>query len=235
MYQLSSILFTAVPGMDRYIEIFQSSFFPLLKGALTRTIPLTLIAFTIGLILAVITALFRLSGSRILAGIARVYVSIIRGTPLLVQLYIIFFGLGSVGIEIDPFPAAIIGFSLNTGAYASEIIRAAILSIPKGQWEAAHSISMSYGQALRRIILPQATRVSIPPLSNSFIGLVKNTSLASTIMVTEMFRKSQEIVATTYEPLLLYTEAALLYWVICFVLSLGQDAIEKHLNRYVQT
>ncbi|GGC76836.1 cysteine ABC transporter permease [Thalassobacillus devorans] len=202
---------------------------------MARTIPLTLIAFSIGLMLAVITALFRLSGIKALEIIARIYISIIRGTPLLVQLYIIFFGLGSVGIEIDPFPAAIIGFSLNTGAYASEIIRAAIQSIPKGQWEASYSISMSYGQALRRIIIPQATRVSIPPLSNSFISLVKDTSLASTIMVTEMFRKSQEIVATTYEPLLLYTEAALLYWTICFLLSLGQDAIEKHLNRYVQT
>ncbi|NIK27328.1 cystine transport system permease protein [Thalassobacillus devorans] len=235
MFPLSNLIIASAINMERYLDIFQSSFFPLLEGALARTIPLTLIAFSIGLMLAVITALFRLSGIKALEIIARIYISIIRGTPLLVQLYIIFFGLGSVGIEIDPFPAAIIGFSLNTGAYASEIIRAAIQSIPKGQWEASYSISMSYGQALRRIIIPQATRVSIPPLSNSFISLVKDTSLASTIMVTEMFRKSQEIVATTYEPLLLYTEAALLYWTICFLLSLGQDAIEKHLNRYVQT
>ncbi|MFG6116092.1 amino acid ABC transporter permease [Halobacillus sp. MO56] len=235
MYLISNLIMSATLGMDRYLDIFQSSFFPLLEGALTRTIPLTLIAFSIGLVLAVITALFRLSGIKLLEIIARIYVSLIRGTPLLVQLYIIFFGLASVGIEVDPFPAAVVGFSLNTGAYASEIIRAAIQSIPKGQWEASYSISMNYGQALRRIIIPQATRVSIPPLSNSFISLVKDTSLASTIMVTEMFRKSQEIVATTYEPLLLYTEAALLYWTICFLLSLGQDAIEKHLNRYVQT
>ncbi|WP_082232800.1 amino acid ABC transporter permease [Halobacillus massiliensis] len=235
MFPANNFLLTTATGFERYLEIAQSSFWPLLKGALVYTIPMTLIAFTIGLVLAIVTALFRLSGIKLLSGIARVYVSIIRGTPLLVQLFIIFFGLGSIGLKIDPFPAAIIGFSLNTGAYASEIIRAAILSIPKGQWEAAYSINMNYTQALKRVILPQATRVSIPPLSNSFISLVKDTSLASTILVTEMFRKSQEIVATTYEPLLLYTEAAFIYWVLCFILSLIQDQMENRLNRYVKT
>ncbi|WP_173915219.1 amino acid ABC transporter permease [Halobacillus sp. Marseille-Q1614] len=235
MFPQNNVLLTTATNFERYLEIAQSSFWPLLKGALVYTIPMTLIAFGIGIVLAIITALFRLSGIKLLSGIARVYISIIRGTPLLVQLFIIFFGLGSIGLKIDPFPAAIIGFSLNTGAYASEIIRAAIQSIPKGQWEAAYSINMSYGQALKRVILPQATRVSIPPLSNSFISLVKDTSLASTILVTEMFRTSQEIVATTYEPLLLYTEAAFIYWMLCFILSLFQDQIENRLNRYVKT
>ncbi|WP_272917094.1 amino acid ABC transporter permease [Pontibacillus yanchengensis] len=233
MFLLNNMLTSAVFDADRYIDIAQSSFLPLLKGALFYSIPMTLISFVIGIILAITTALFRISGIKVLSGIARVYISIIRGTPLLVQLFIIFFGLTSVGIKLDPFPAAIIGFSLNTGAYASEIIRAAILSIPKGQWEASQSIGMSYGQSLKRIILPQATRVSIPPLSNSFISLVKDTSLASTILVAEMFRKAQEIVANTYEPLLLYTEAAFIYWMICFLLSLVQDQIENKLNRYV--
>ncbi|KGP72082.1 amino acid ABC transporter permease [Pontibacillus yanchengensis] len=233
MFLLNNMLYSAVFDADRYIDIAQSSFLPLLKGALFYSIPMTLISFVIGIILAITTALFRISGVKLLSGIARVYISIIRGTPLLVQLFIIFFGLTSVGIKLDPFPAAIIGFSLNTGAYASEIIRAAILSIPKGQWEASQSIGMSYGQSLKRIILPQATRVSIPPLSNSFISLVKDTSLASTILVAEMFRKAQEIVANTYEPLLLYTEAAFIYWMICFLLSLVQDQIENKLNRYV--
>ncbi|GGD22148.1 amino acid ABC transporter permease [Pontibacillus salipaludis] len=233
MYLLNNVLYSAVFDADRYTDIAQSSFLPLVKGALFYSIPMTLISFVIGIMLAITTALFRISGIKLLSGIARVYISIIRGTPLLVQLFIIFFGLPSIGIKIDPFPAAIIGFSLNTGAYASEIIRAAILSIPKGQWEASQSIGMSYGQSLRRVILPQATRVSIPPLSNSFISLVKDTSLASTILVAEMFRKAQEIVANTYEPLLLYVEAALIYWIICFILSLVQDQIENKLNRYV--
>lgn len=125
------------------------------------------------------------------------------------------------------------GFSLNVGAYASEIIRAAILSIPKGQWEAAYSIGMSYPQALKRIVLPQASRVSIPPLSNSFISLVKDTSLASLILVAEMFRRAQEIAATNYEFLLLYAQAGAIYWIICFGLSLVQGRIENRLDRYV--
>ncbi len=218
---------------DRQFEIVQSSFLPLLKGALVFSLSLTAITFVIGLVLAVITALARLSNVPLLSGIARAYVSIIRGTPLLVQLFIIFFGLPSIGITLDPYPSAIIGFSLNVGAYASEIVRAAILSIPKGQWEAGYSIGMSYPQALRRIILPQAARVSVPPLANSFISLVKDTSLAAVILVPEMFRKAQQIAATTYEPLLVYVEAALIYWAICLVLSFIQDWLENRLDRYV--
>ncbi len=228
-----SNIFSDPERLERLTSIAQSSLLPLVKGALYYTIPLTLISFSIGLVLAIFTALARISGIKPLEMIARVYVSAIRGTPLLVQLFIIFYGLPNIGITIDSFPAAIIGFSLNVGAYASEIIRAAILSIPKGQWEAAYSLGMSYSQALKRIIFPQATRVSIPPLSNTFISLVKDTSLASSILVAEMFRKAQEIASTNYEFLLLYTETALLYWVICFVLSIIQGRIEERLNRYI--
>jgi cystine transport system permease protein len=228
-----SNIFSDPERLERLTSIAQSSLLPLVKGALYYTIPLTLISFSIGLVLAIFTALARISGIKPLEMIARVYVSAIRGTPLLVQLFIIFYGLPNIGITIDSFPAAIIGFSLNVGAYASEIIRAAILSIPKGQWEAAYSLGMSYSQALKRIIFPQAARVSIPPLSNTFISLVKDTSLASSILVAEMFRKAQEIASTNYEFLLLYTETALLYWVICFVLSIIQGRIEERLNRYI--
>ncbi|MED1796642.1 ABC transporter permease subunit [Brevibacillus nitrificans] len=219
--------------LDRWITIAQSSFLPLVKGALLYSLTLAIVAFFFGLILAILTALARISGIKPLVAIARVYVSIIRGTPLLVQLFIIFFGLPSIGIMIDPIPSAIIGFSLSVGAYSSEVVRAAILSIPKGQWEAAYSIGMTYRQALQRVILPQAARVSVPPLSNSFISLVKDTSLAAAILVPEMFRKAQEIVASTYEPLLLYSEAALIYWTICFLLSIIQDRLENKLDRYV--
>ncbi|HZG16043.1 MAG TPA: amino acid ABC transporter permease [Candidatus Bathyarchaeia archaeon] len=228
-----SNLFDNPERAARLIEIAQSSFLPLVKGAFTYTLSLTVISFVLGLILAILTALARISEVKVLQGIARFYVSIIRGTPLLVQLFIIFYGMPSIGITIDPFPSAIIGFSLNVGAYGSEIVRAAILSIPKGQWEAAYSIGMSYPQALLRIILPQAARVSVPPLSNSFISLVKDTSLAASILVAEMFRKAQEIAARTFEPLLVYIEAALIYWVICMFLSFLQDKLEHRLDRYV--
>lgn len=233
MQMFLSNFFDNPERLNRWIEIAQSSFLPLLKGALLYSLTLAIVSFFFGLIIAVLTALARLSGIKPLVGIARFYVSLIRGTPLLVQLYIIFYGLPSVGIMIDPFPSAIIGFSLSVGAYSSEVVRAAILSIHKGQWEAAYSLGMTYWQALRRVVLPQAARVSVPPLSNSFISLVKDTSLAAAILVSEMFRKAQEIVASTYEPLLVYTEAALIYWMICFVLSFLQDRIEHKLDRYV--
>ncbi|MCP2033750.1 cystine transport system permease protein [Planomicrobium sp. HSC-17F08] len=226
-------IFSDPVRLERLSDISQSAWLPLLEGLVQYTIPLTLIAFVLGLILAVLTALARISTVKILQWIARVYVSIIRGTPLLVQLFILFYGLPTIGVVIDPFPAAILGFSLNVGAYASEVIRASILSIPKGQWEAANTIGMTYTQSLRRVILPQAARVSIPPLSNTFISLVKDTSLASLILVTEMFRIAQQIAATNYEFLLLYGQAALIYWVVCFLLSVGQGRLEHRFDRYV--
>jgi cystine transport system permease protein len=214
-------------------ELISSSLWPLLRGALTGTIPLTLASFALGLALALVVALMRLSRVSLVSGIARVYVSVIRGTPLLVQLFVIFYGLPSVGVTIDPWPSAIIAFSANVGGYAAEIIRAAIQSVPKGQWEAAHMIGMSNRLALRRIILPQAARVSVPPLSNTFISLVKDTSLASLVLVTELFRKAQEIATASGEFMTLYVEAAVIYWVICLFLSSGQSVLERRLDRYV--
>jgi len=214
-------------------ELFINSLPSMLSGAIQYTIPLTLISFIGGIILALLTAIMRLSKSRFFQIPAIIYVSAIRGTPLLVQLFIIFYGLPNIGVNIDPFPSAAIAFILNVGAYASEIIRASILSIPKGQWEAAFTIGMTRWTALRRIILPQAARVSVPPLSNSFISLVKDTSLASLVLVAELFRKAQEIAARTYDFLLLYLEAALIYWIICFILSLFQEVLERRLSRHV--
>ena len=214
-------------------ELFVSSLWPLLDGAVRGTIPLALTSFAIGLVLALVLALMRLSTKRVLSVIARGYISIVRGTPLLVQLFVIFYGLPSIGVTIEPWPSAVIAFSINVGGYAAEVIRAAILSVPKGQWEAAYMIGMSHSRALARIILPQAARVSVPPLSNTFISLVKDTSLASLILVTELFREAQQITAFSQKFMLLYLEAALIYWVICLVLSTGQGLLEKRLDRYV--
>jgi cystine transport system permease protein len=214
-------------------QLVLSSLGPLAKAAITKTIPLTIISFVIGIIIALALALARLSTNPILTNIARFYISVIRGTPLLVQLFIVFYALPQLGVKIDPWPAAIIAFSLNVGGYAAEIIRSAIQSIPKGQWEAAETIGLNYVGALRRIILPQAARVAVPPLSNTLISLLKDTSLASTILVTELLRQSQEIAARTFDFLALYTTAAVYYWVICLVLSFGQSRVESRLERYV--
>jgi cystine transport system permease protein len=219
--------------MERILGILSDSFFPILKAGLVYTIPLTLITFILGLSLAFITALARLSDFQPLESIARFYVWLFRGTPLLVQLFILFYGLPSLGVTLDPFPAAVIGFTLNKGAYSSEIIRAAILSIPKSQREAAYSIGMTGWQAMRRIVLPQAVRVSIPPLGNSFISLVKDTSLAATITVTEMFQKGQQIAAVTYEPLWLYIEVGVVYLLFSTVLSYFQSRLEVRYERSV--
>lgn len=219
--------------MQSSLDLFWRSLWPIVSGALVASIPLAFASMAIGLVIAVVIALMRLSGKAVLAGIARVYISIIRGTPLLVQLFVVFYGLPSIGVRLDPWPSAIIAFSLNVGGYAAEVIRAAILSVPKGQWEAAHTIGMSRGLALRRIILPQAARVSVPPLSNTFISLVKDTSLASVILVVELFRQAQQIATVSNQFLLIYLEAALVYWVICLILSFGQDALEKRLDRHV--
>lgn len=219
-------------------SIVIDAFLPMLKGGIIYSIPLAIIAFVLGLLIALTVALVRIVPRKslwhkVLYMIARIYVSAIRGTPMLVQLFIIFYGLPSVGIKLDPFPTAIIAFSLNVGAYASETVRAAILSIPKGQWEAGTSVGLSYAQTFRYVILLQAFRVSIPPLSNTFISLVKETSLASLVLVTELFKEAQIVAARTYEFMLVYIEAAIIYWVICLLLGLAQERLERRFDRHI--
>ncbi|VTR57301.1 amino-acid ABC transporter permease protein [Actinobacillus pleuropneumoniae] len=152
---------------------------------------------------------------------------------MLVQISVVFYGLPAIGVYIDPIPAAIIGFSLNIGAYGSETVRAAISSVPKGQWEAGYTIGMTYMQTFRRIIAPQAIRVVIPPLSNTFIGLFKDTSLASVVTVTEMFRVAQQMANMSYDFLPVYIEAGLIYWCFCWVLFLIQAKLERRFNCFV--
>lgn len=205
----------------------------LLKGAV-YTVVLSLGGMFFGLLLGFLLALARLYGFTPLRGLARVYVSFFRGTPLLVQLFMIYYGLPQLGIQLEPLPAALIGFSLNMAAYTSEILRAAIASIDKGQWEAAASIGMSRSQTLVRAILPQAARTALPPLGNSFISLVKDTALAATIQVPELFRQAQLITARTFEIFTLYLAAALIYWVLATVLSHFQTRLEARVNRHEQ-
>lgn len=218
--------------MDRIQEIVINAAGPIFLAGLKVTIPLTLVSFVLGLVFATITAIGRLSKLKILNNIFAFYVWLFRGTPLLVQLFIAFYGLAQIGIELDKWFAAALTLSLNTGAYASEPIRSAILAIPKGQWEAAQAIGMDQKTLLRRIIAPQAVRICLPPLSNTFISLVKDTSLASTITVTEMFMVSQRIAARFYEPLTLYIEVAVFYLLFCTVLTLLQAQLEKWTSRY---
>ncbi|WP_201969284.1 amino acid ABC transporter permease [Aeromonas caviae] len=205
------------------------SFWPLLSAGLIFTVPLTLITFVLGIVLGLSVALARLYGPAPLVMLVRFYVWLIRGTPLLVQLFLIFYGLPSAGIVLDAFTAAVIGFTLNIGAYSSEIIRATLAAIPKGQWEAAYSIGMNWTQVMWRVILPQAARIAVPPLSNTFISLVKDTSLAAAVTVPELFQAAQRLASVTYEPLILYVETALIYLMFSSVLSTLQDRLEQRL------
>ncbi|QCH21998.1 ABC transporter permease subunit [Mycobacteroides salmoniphilum] len=214
-------------------QLVLDNLWPMARAMLTVTLPLTAISFTIGLVIALGVALARMSDRRVLSGLARIYISIVRGTPLLLQLFLIFFALPEFGLKISPFPAAVIAFSLNVGGYAAEIIRSSILSIPRGQWEAASSLGMSYSTTLWRIVIPQANRVAVPPLSNTLISLVKDTSLASAILVTDVMRTAQVAAAPTFQFFTLYVTAGVYYWIVCMAMSVVQDRLEERLAKSV--
>jgi len=213
-------------------DLVWSSLGPIATYAVLGTVPLALASFAIGIALALAVALMRLSRVRVASALGRAYVSVIRGTPLLVQLYIVFYGLGSIGIKIDPWPSAILAFSLNVGGYAAEIIRGSILSVPRGQYEAATTIGMRYPQLMRRIVLPQAARIAVPPLSNTLLSLIKDTALTSIILVPELLRQATNAASSSGQFMPLYLFAALYYWVVCFLVSQAQGPLEKRLGRY---
>ena len=217
---------------ERLLNILLDSFWKILLPGLTMTIPLTVISFSLAMVIAVVTALVQYADIKGLKQLARFYIWVIRGTPLLVQLYLIFYGLPGIGIVLDPFPAAVIVFSINEGAYCAETMRGALEAVPVGQMEAGYCVGMSYLQIMRRIVLPQAFRTAFPPLSNSLIAMVKDTSLAANITVMEMFMATQRIVARTYEPLALYAEVGLIYLLFSTVLTRIQRIGEKRLSHY---
>ena len=214
------------------ISLVIDSFWKILLPGLTVTIPLTAVSFALAMVISIAVALIQYRGTPILTPITRFYIWVTRGTPLLVQLFVVFYGLPHAGILINPWTAAIIVFSINEGAYCAETVRAALESVPAGQLEAGLSTGMSLLQVVRRIILPQAMRTAFPTLGNSLIAMVKDTSLAANITVTEMFMTTQRIVARTYEPLVLYIEVGLIYLLFCTVLTRIQRAGEEKLRFY---
>ena len=217
---------------SRLLNILIDSFPKILIPGLTMTLPLTAIAFSIAMVIAVAAALAQFAKVPVITQICRLYIWIFRGTPLLVQLFVVFYGLPKVGITISPFPAAVLVFSLNEGAYCAETVRASLEAVPAGQLEAGLCAGLSYLQTMRRIILPQAMRTAFPPLSNSLIAMVKDTSLAANITVVEMFRATQQINARVYEPMALYIEVGLIYLLFSTALTWLQRLGEKKLGAY---
>ena len=215
---------------ERLWGILVDSFPKILLPGLRMTIPLTAIAFALAMVIATVVALIQFAHVKVLTQLSRFYIWVIRGTPLLVQLFVVFYGLPKLDIYIDAFPAAVLVFSINEGAYCAETMRAALESVPVGQIEAGYCVGMRYTQIMRRIVLPQALRTAFPPLSNSLISMVKDTSLAANITVMEMFMATQRVVARTYEPLALYLEVALIYLMFSTLLTWLQRWGEKRLN-----
>jgi len=216
---------------SRIIEELAVSFPKLLLPALRVTIPLTLLSFTFGLIIALATALVQIGKVPVLRHMARFYIWIIRGTPMIVQLFVVYFGLPGIGIVLNSFTSAVLVFSISVGAYCSETIRAAIESIPAGQMEAGLLSGMTFSQTMFHIIIPQALYTAFPPLSNSLIGLVKDTSLAYSVALVEVLATAQKIAARTYDYFWLYLEAGVIYLIICSVLTLIQRRAEKYMKR----
>jgi len=214
---------------ERLIQILLSSFTKILIPGIKVTIPLTLISFAVSLVLGLILALVQVAQIKVLRRISQFYIWIFRGTPLIVQLFIIFFGLPGLGIMIDAFPAAVLAFGLNLAAYNAEVFRSAIMAIPKGQLEASYMIGLNTPQAYARVILPQSFPIAFPSLFNNLISLLKDTSLASSITVIELFTSAQQIAARTYEPFALYCEAALIYLAFSTALTWVQSYLEKKL------
>ncbi len=217
---------------QRLVKILVESFPKMLLPGLKMTIPLTAISFCIALIIAVIAAMIQVAKVPVLRQLIRFYIWVIRGTPLLVQLYVVFYGLPNLGVVLEPFPTAILVFSINEGAYCAETMRAAIESIPRGQMEAGACVGMSWLQTMYHVVLPQAFRTAFPPLSNSLISMLKDTSLAANITVMEMFMVTQRIASKYYEHLALYIEVALVYLLFCTVLTKLQAVCEKKLAAY---
>ena len=217
-------------SLNRTFSVLWEALPRILTAGLTMTIPLTLLSFSLAMVLAVVVALVQYAHLPVLSPIARFYIWVIRGTPLLVQLFIIFYGLPSVGIMLDAFPAAVIAFAFNEGAYCAETMRGALESVPQGQLEAGYCVGMSWWQIMRRIVLPQALRTAVPALSNSLIGMIKDTSLASNITVAELFMAGQRVAARTYIFLPIYCEVAVVYLLFCTVITKLQGLLERRLN-----
>ncbi|MCU6791485.1 MULTISPECIES: amino acid ABC transporter permease [Paenibacillus] len=208
------------------------TYFPaLLEGALI-TLEVSLLTMVIATIAGTFLALMRISSNRTMRSISMVYMWIMRGTPLLLVLFFVYYAFPSWGIRLPAFAAAILAMSMNSAAYKGEIIRSGIQAIPRGQIESAMAIGMSYGQTMRRIILPQAVRIIIPPYINNSILLIKNSALVSSITVTDLMLNSQQIYSATYRPVEILGTAGVLYLTMTSLLMWFQMWAEKKLSYY---
>ncbi len=202
----------------------------LLRGAAV-TVEITACALLLGCVMGLLIGIGRLNPKRrVVYGICTAYVAVIRGTPLLVQLFILFFGLPQFGIMLPAFACGVLGLGIYSGAYVSEVVRGAIQSIDRGQMEAARSIGMSSGQAMTSVILPQAIVRMIPPLGNEFIALIKNSALVSLLTIHDVMHEGQKIISVSYRSLEVYLAIAMIYFVLTGVTTLLLRHFEKRMR-----
>ncbi|MDR1709901.1 MAG: amino acid ABC transporter permease [Candidatus Accumulibacter sp.] len=204
---------------------------PLLLEGCWVTLQIASLSLLLGMVFGIVGALCRLSNSRALQTCAFFYVWIIRGTPFLVQLFILYFGLPQIGLKLDSVTAGVFGLALNTGAYITEIIRSGIQAVDRGQTEAAVSLGMTYALTMRRIVGPQAIKICIPPLVNQFIMTLKNSSITSLVTITELVRTGDLIISTTFRSFEVYTVVALLYLVMNSFFMVIAAQLEKRTAR----
>ncbi|WDZ81014.1 amino acid ABC transporter permease (plasmid) [Ensifer adhaerens] len=201
--------------------------FPFFVEAAWITIEISVLALALGLVVAFLIASAKMSRSFLLRALGTAYVSLFRGTPCLIQLFVLYFGGPQIGINLDPFAAGVIGLGLNIGAYMAESIRGAILSVDRGQTEAARSIGFSRLQTMRKVVLPQAARLMIRPLGVNAVALVKGSALVSTISVVELTYTAQRYIGSTYKPFEIFGVAAVLYMLIVYVVARIVDLLDR--------
>lgn len=204
-----------------------SRVFPFFVEAALVTLELTVLALVLGLAAAALAAAARMSRSAILRAVGTVYVSLFRGTPCLIQLFVFYFGGPQIGINLEPFTAGVIGLGLNIGAYMAESIRGAVMAVDRGQTEAARTIGFSRLQTLRKVVLPQAARLMIRPLGVNTVALLKGSALVSTISVVELTYTAQRFIGSTYKPFEIFGVAALLYMIMVYAIARIVDMLDK--------
>ncbi|MBZ9920316.1 MULTISPECIES: amino acid ABC transporter permease [unclassified Mesorhizobium] len=201
--------------------------FPFFVEAALVTLELTALALVLGLAVAALAATARMSRSAVLRAIGTLYVSLFRGTPCLIQLFVLYFGGPQIGINLDPFAAGVIGLGLNIGAYMAESIRGAVVAVDRGQTEAARTIGFGRFQTLRKVVLPQAARLMIRPLGVNTVALLKGSALVSTISVVELTYTAQRFIGSTYKPFEIFGVAALLYMIMVYAVARIVDMLDK--------
>ncbi len=228
---LVGALLAALWATDNIDTEWMVTWAPFIVGGAGTTILVCVISIVLATLLAIFGAIARMSSNAILFAISSLYVSLVRGTPLLVQIYFIFFALPQMGIRLDAVPAGILALSFNYGAYMTEIFRAGIQAVPGGQREAAQALGMPEALVMRRVVLPQAVRIVIPAIGNDFIAMIKDSALISTIAVQELLWRAQRAGTRDFKTLQALLIAAAVYWLLTIIFSYFQDRLEQRMAR----